>query len=238
MIIKTDPFFHVVIDNFFPEEVAHQLSNDFLDYDDSKWYCFDNPIENKKICNNWNIFPKTTYTEITRLLSNKFVEELKKITGIDPIYPDIGLLGSGWHMHGRGGKLNVHRDYVIHPKIKLSRKLNLIVYLTPNWNPEWGGALEIWSHNSETDKPKECVSKIDCLFNRAIIFDTAQNSWHGLPNALTCPDNVYRKSIALYYLTDITGNEEQRFRAQFVPSKDQINDKSIEEFCEQRSKLY
>lgn len=238
MIIKHDPFFHIVIDNFFPEEVAHQLSNEFVDYQDPYWKKFDNPIENKKISNNWNIFPKTTYSEITRLLSNDYIEELKKITGIDKLYPDIGLSGAGWHMHGRGGKLNVHRDYVIHPKINLSRKLNLIIYLTPNWNQEWGGGLELWSHDSTTDRPKELVHKIECVFNRAIIFDTTQNSWHGLPNALTCPDNVYRKSIALYYLTDLTGNEEQRYRAQFVPSKEQMNDKSIEEFCEQRSKLY
>ena len=238
MIINHEPFFHVVIDNFFPDDVAYKLSNDFLGYNDPVWYKWDNSIEHKGLCSNWSAFPKTTYSEISRLLSNEFVDQLKQITGIDPIYPDIGLSGAGWHMHSRGGKLNVHRDYVIHPKMQLARKLNLIIYLTPDWNPKWGGALELWSHDLDTDRPKECVNKIDCLFNRAIIFDTTQNSWHGLPTAIKCPDNVYRKSIALYYLTDITGKEELRYRAQFVPSKEQLNDKSIEEFCKERSKPY
>ena len=50
-------------------------------------------------------------------------------------------------MSSRGGKLNIHKDYSIHPRVDppKQRKLNLIVYLTEDWNPEWGGALELWS---------------------------------------------------------------------------------------------
>ena len=29
-------------------------------------------------------------------------------------------------MHGTGGNLNVHKDYSVHPKLGLRRKLNLI----------------------------------------------------------------------------------------------------------------
>jgi len=237
MIINHEPFFHVVIDNFFPDDVAYQLSNDFLGYNDPVWYKWDNPIEHKGLCSNWSVFPKTTYSEISRLLSNEFVDQLKQITGIDPIYPDIGLSGAGWHMHIRGGKLNVHRDYVIHPKIQLARKLNLIIYLTPDWNPKWGGALELWSHNPDTDRPKECVHKIDCLFNRAIIFDTTQNSWHGLPEQLTCPENVSRRSLATYYMSEVSELAENRKRALYAPHKEQKDNPEVIEFCKKRSGL-
>ena len=33
---------------------------------------------------------------------------------------------------------------------------------------------------------------------KLIIFDTTCNSWHGLPEPLKCPDQEYRKSIAVY----------------------------------------
>jgi hypothetical protein len=46
------------------------------------------------------------------------------------LYPDPGLHGGGWHMHGAGGNLNPHLDYSIHPKSGLMRKLNIIIYLS------------------------------------------------------------------------------------------------------------
>ena len=63
-----------------------------------------------------------------------FIEKIKSITGITDLYPDYGLHGGGWHMHGTGGNLNVHKDYSVHPKLGLRRKLNLIVYLSEDWN--------------------------------------------------------------------------------------------------------
>ena len=47
------------------------------------------------------------------------------------------------HMHGRGGNLNIHKYYSIHPRLKLQRKLNLIVYMSDDWDPTWGGGLEL-----------------------------------------------------------------------------------------------
>jgi hypothetical protein len=41
----------------------------------------------------------------------------------------------------------------------LLRKLNLIVYLEKDYNPDWGGSLEFWSHDSETNKPKEKITQ-------------------------------------------------------------------------------
>ena len=39
------------------------------------------------------------------------------------------------------------------------------------------------------------------LLNRCVIFNTDYDSFHGHPEPMTCPKNVYRKSIALYYYT-------------------------------------
>ena len=236
MLIQTDPFFHLVIDNFFDISTARRLSEEFFAYDDPRWFHYNNPIEKKKTINHWNWFPKTTYQEFARLCSTEFIQHVQAITGINNLLPDIGLHGGGWHMHGRGDKLNIHKDYSIHPKLSLLRKLNLIVYLTPEWQPNWGGALELWSHCEQTNKPLQRKVQVDCLFNRAILFDTTQNSWHGLPTPIDCPEGISRKSMAVYYLTDPDGAEEQRYRALFVPTSEQAQDPEIAKLCETRSK--
>jgi len=230
-----NPFDYWVIDNFLPTDSARQLSNEFMDYNYPKWYSYDNPLENKKSCNNWWEFPPKTYEFFMHLASSDFVNKLKELTGIENLYPDIGLHGAGWHIHGTGGKLNVHLDYSLHPKLNLQRKLNLILYLTEDWNPDWGGCLEFWSNNESIKRPKEKKVVIENVFNRAIVFDTTQNSWHGFPESLTCPDGIYRKSIAFYYLTDPPDNTEVRKRALYAPYKGQENNLEILELIRRRS---
>ena len=231
------PFYYQVIDIFFNQEQAKTISKEFPDYNSDVWYCYNNPLENKRTCNNWYQFGPETYKTLTMLNSKEFIRQLQKITGIPKLYPDIGLHGGGLHIHGTGGKLNIHLDYSIHPKLKLHRKLNLIIYLEEDWNPEWGGNLEFWSHDKEKNKPDKKYVKIDNVFNRAVLFDTTQNSWHGFPDPLTCPEGKYRKSLAVYYLTDPPEGTDPRPRALYSPTKEQENNPEILKLIEERVKL-
>lgn len=228
------PYYHHIIDDFFTKELAIKISQEFPDYDSEDWLFYNNPLENKKACNNWYVFGPETYKALTYLNSPEFIQKLQDITGIQKLYPDIGLHGGGLHIHGRNGKLNVHLDYSIHPKLNLQRKLNLIIYLTEDWKSEWGGGLELWSHDSEINKPKERAVTIDNIFNRAILFDTTQNSWHGFPEPLTCPEKIYRKSLAVYYLTDPPEGTDTRKRALYAPTKEQENDSQILNLIQER----
>lgn len=235
MTFCNDPFDHWILDNFIDIDLAKKLSAEFMDYDNPNWFCYNNPLEHKKTSNNWYYFPSNTYQFISYLNSPEFIEYISLTTGIKKLSPDIGLHGAGWHIHGNGGKLNVHFDYSIHPKLELQRKLNIIIYLTEDWNPDWGGNLEFWSHDSKLNKPKDKIKIIENVFNRAVLFDTTQNSWHGFPDPLTCPLNVFRKSIAMYYLIEPPNNVDQRKRALYAPSRDQQNDPTIEELIKIRS---
>lgn len=230
------PFYYHIIDNFLDIKRAQEISKEFPDYHSDVWYCYNNPLEHKKTCNNWYYFGSETYKLLSYLNSSEFISQLQKITGISKLYPDIGLHGGGLHIHGRGGKLNVHLDYSIHPKLKLQRKLNLIIYLTENWDSSWGGGLELWSHNLEANKPDKRVVTIDNIFNRAVLFDTTQNSWHGFPEPLSCPEHTYRRSLAVYYLTDPPENVDPRLRALYAPTKEQENNSEILNLIEERVK--
>ena len=232
-----EPFPHVIIDNFFKPDFALEISKEFPNYDSHVWtFEYNNPVEVKRLCNHWDRFPKHIYLAFTHFVSQRFTKILSDFFEVDSLIPDYGLHGGGLHAHKRGGKLNIHKDYSIHPKLNMMRNFNLIVYVTPNWNPEWNGGLEFWSHDEETGKPKDLERKIENKFNRAVIFDTTQNSWHGLPDNLWCPDGVSRNSLAMYYVSTINERAENRKRALFVPSKDQIGNNEIELFCEERSK--
>jgi Rps23 Pro-64 3,4-dihydroxylase Tpa1-like proline 4-hydroxylase len=231
---QAKPFNHVVIDNFFKEEVAVELAKEFPSYDSGQWSLHMNAIENKKSCNRWGEFPKNTYRAFF-YLTTQFVETMQAMLDDPALEADSGLQGGGWHAHSRGGKNNIHLDYSIHPKLGLQRKLNIIIYMTPDWDQSWGGGLELWNHDSDTELPGQLITTVNNCFNRAIIFDTTQNSWHGLPKEIACPEGVVRQSLAVYYVTTPEESANPRGRALFVPYGEQANDPAVLELIKQRS---
>lgn len=238
IFVQAQPYRHIVIDNFFTDEVAAELLKEFPDYDSDVWNAhYHNPLEDKKACDHWLRFPKMTYRVFHYLASAEFEQHIQTLSGQTTIYADRGLHGGGWHAHARGGKLNIHLDYSIHPKLGLERHYNLIVYMTPEWQSSWGGGLELWSHDDVTNQPKEMVTYVENRFNRAVIFDTTQNSWHGLPRNLTCPQGVVRRSLAMYYLTDPEQSAPNRLRAKFAPYGEQANDREILNLIERRQRI-
>ena len=77
----------------------------------------------------------------------------------------------------------------------------MIIYLNPEWQPEWGGCLclerDPW--DAEHADKVEIVPK----FNRCALFETSEISWHGFP-AIELADEkrgITRKSIAIYLYT-------------------------------------
>jgi 2OG-Fe(II) oxygenase superfamily len=231
------PFNHVIIDNFFEADFAAELVKEFPKYDDPLWMHYLNEIENKKVSNDWNKFPLHTYQAFNHLTSDAFADKVSFIANDFSLHADQGLHGGGLHCHANGGNLNVHLDYSIHPKLKLQRKVNLIVYMTPDWLPEYGGGLELWSHDTETGGPKELVKTIENKFNRAVLFNTIQNSWHGLPVGLNCPEGVNRQSFAVYYVADPVANADPREKVLFAPYGEQTNDPEIMELIRKRSNI-
>lgn len=221
------PFNHVVIDNFFTPKIASQLAEDFPAYESTIWNVYyNNAIENKKTCNHWDKFPNTTYNVFHYLCGSEFANIVSDITGNRSVQADIGLHGGGWHAHTRSGKLNIHLDYSMHPKLQLQRRYNLIVYVTPDWKSYWGGGLELW----ESDLSGQAIdlhTTIENKFNRAVLFDTTQNSWHGLPKELICPEGTTRQSLAVYYVAVPEHDIDPRTRARFIPYENQVDDPEI-----------
>jgi hypothetical protein len=84
---------------------------------------------------------------------------------------------------------------------KLHRRLNLIVYLNKDWKREWGGSLEI--HSNPRRPAENQIRSFEPLFNRAVMFETNEHSWHGFPK-IELPEGERhrsRKSISIYLYT-------------------------------------
>lgn len=76
----------------------------------------------------------------------------------------------------------------------LDRRVNILIYLNPNWKEEYGGELYL------ANKEKEITHKILPIGNRCVIFSTTNKSLHGHPVPLQCNVDT-RDSLALYYYT-------------------------------------
>ncbi|MBM4317734.1 MAG: 2OG-Fe(II) oxygenase [Deltaproteobacteria bacterium] len=233
---ESKPFNHIVIDNFLSNRTIEAVVNEFPNFDSGFWRIYNNAIEVKKLLNHWDKFGAETYKLFNYLNSREFISKLEILTGCD-LYADFGLNGGGLHTHKRGGKLNAHLDYSIHPKLKLERRLNLLIYVTPDWKDNWGGFLGLWEKHNQKNAPGKLIKNIAPTFNRAVIFDTTQNSWHGLPEPINCPESITRNSVAVYYLCNPRQNANDRGKALFAPTKEQENDLEVLSLIEKRSQV-
>ncbi|HEV3457665.1 MAG TPA: 2OG-Fe(II) oxygenase, partial [Thermoanaerobaculia bacterium] len=86
----------------------------------------------------------------------------------------------------------------------LDRRLNLIVYLNKDWLPEYGGEIELWDRDM-----RRCAQRVLPVFNRTIVFNTTDTSFHGHPTPLACPDGRTRKSVSFYYYSNGRPAEER-----------------------------
>jgi Rps23 Pro-64 3,4-dihydroxylase Tpa1-like proline 4-hydroxylase len=77
--------------------------------------------------------------------------------------------------------------------------------MNQDWKSDYEGQLELWDI---TPEKSTLLERIMPSFNRCVIFETNEKSFHGHPKPLNTPDGVNRKSIATYYYTKERPAEE------------------------------
>jgi Rps23 Pro-64 3,4-dihydroxylase Tpa1-like proline 4-hydroxylase len=214
------PFEHVVIPDFFDKEYSEKVYDSFPKVD-STWFHYNNPIEKKYTFSKFSEL--TFFKELFDYLQSDYVLNiLRNATGIENLEADPYLHGAGIHAYPRGGKLDCHLDYSIHPISGKERRLNLIIYLNKNWEDEYGGHLKLWD---STRSNETCIST--SVFNTAILFRTSDESYHGVPELIKCPEGQYRKSINVYYVTPPREGATRRLKAEFFPAPGQPVDSRL-----------
>lgn len=193
-----DPFPHCVVDGLFPDDVLRRILDEFAEPDE-RWRSFADPKQRKYGAGDAEITlgPATTAV-LAALNSGPFVDFLATVTGIEEtLIPDPHLKGGGLHQIAPGGYLKVHADFNRHPLTKLDRRVNVLLYLNEDWDPDWGGQLELWDTEMSS-----AVKRISPVFNRMVIFSITDTAFHGHPDPLRCPEGRYRRSLATYYYSN------------------------------------
>jgi len=212
---ENKPCPHVLLKNFLEPEIALEMAEQFPQAASEAWTQYKHANENKVGMAKRQMFPATIGAVADELNSPEFVAWVSELTGIPNLMADPMLEGGGLHQSGPGGFLNMHTDFSMHHfHTHWHRRVNLILYLNPGWQDEWGGAIELWERKD--GRMARCAVKYPPLLNHALVFTTDERSLHGFPDPLTCPAGQSRKSLALYYYTleqgkKVTGHSTDYF---------------------------
>ena len=194
---QAQPFPHIHLADFLDADTARFAAAEFPESSSDTWIQYKHFNENKAGLAKRELFPEALGRIVDELNGPEFLDWLSKLTDISNLVADPTLEGGGLHQSGRGGFLNLHADFTMHHRNKnWKRRINLIVYLNPQWELEWGGSIELWDKQMS-----QCCASVPPFLNHALIFSTTEQSYHGFPEKLRCPDGVSRKSLALYYYT-------------------------------------
>jgi Rps23 Pro-64 3,4-dihydroxylase Tpa1-like proline 4-hydroxylase len=206
---SAQPFRHIAIDNFLDEDFARSLLEKFPPFD-----------KELAIIENGEVGGKVVHEKISKLgpvwekldklvQSADFLALISKITGIPGLNFDPDYFGGGTHENLHGQSLNPHVDFNFHPVTRQHRRMNLILYLSPEWKETWGGCIQLHRDPYVTPAEDDIVTVIPAL-NRCVIFETNEYSWHGFERIELPQDkrHLSRKSFALYYYTDSRPQEE------------------------------
>lgn len=171
------PYPHLVVDGFFRPEVAEALSQELYGNEKNFSVVYDNGVERNKTISTGDQVPRRMSTVAAKYASPAMLRFLQSVTGLerligDPYYnTDYGY----YHIVGPGGVLGSHVDHSHHSFLQIPHLLNIVVYLSKDWDDADGGALCLFDETG-----KKIVKRVPCAFNRAVIFDCSPCAFHGV----------------------------------------------------------
>ncbi len=186
------PVRHVAIDDLLPEAEARAVAGAFPSRE--KLGRYDSLKERKSIGVDMEAYDPLM-KEITFAFQDaRVLRAVEVITGIATLNPDQNLYSSGLSSMGDGDYLNPHIDNSGNPLLNQYRRINLLYYVTPDWDPEWGGNLELW------DARRADPVRVEPRFNRLVLMNTNRTSFHSV-NPIRGAGGLRRNCVSNYYFS-------------------------------------
>lgn len=200
---EANPFPSIVIDDFLPDKVGNMMLRAFPKPESEVWLDWKKrniTRQPKKLgighASRLATADPFIHNVLAAFNSFPFLNFLEKLTGIKHLISDPYFHGGGLHQTLSGGKLSIHTDFNYLESLGLYRRINVILFLNKGWKKDYKGNLELWNEDKT-----HCETEIAPIFNRLALFETNKKTFHGHPEPLNTPDNITRKSLALYYYT-------------------------------------
>ena len=214
------PFPYAMIDNALNADFAAEVQKEILEIEDEAWDRYDNPFEQKYTFRDKHSLPRYSAKLFELLESPMMIRAITDLFSI-PVVPDPYRHFWGIHKYDDGDYLDIHVDAGVHPKCGAKKQVTLGIYLSKDWKDENMGNLELWEGtNAGRDDAEITKKRISILpiFNRMILFECNDYSWHGNPERVVCKNGEKRIFVTMSYLGDHPENyQNQRQKAFFVP---------------------
>jgi hypothetical protein len=137
--------------------------------------------------------------------NKRVVALISRITGFRDLEPDVDLYACGISTMSQGAYLRPHLDNSHDKDRDRCRVINVLYYVTPHWQEDYGGSLQLW------DKGRGGAARtFPCLFNSVIIVATGKNSWHSV-NEVT--HDGTRCCVSNYYFSRHSPDNSDYFHA-------------------------
>mgnify|MGYP001275434827 FL=1 len=190
---------HLVIDNLLPDDLCMNIYTSFPK-DFSSFHKRSSFREKKKTSANMSLYDEIINNCLYAFQNRKVLNIISEITSIAALEADEKLYAGGISAMTKGDYLNPHIDNSHDMERLKYRRLNLLYYVTPNWEIKNGGNFELWDKNVKS--PKVITSN----FNRLVIMETTKRSWHSVNKVVS---NNTRYCISNYYFTKKKPSEDK-----------------------------
>jgi len=189
------------IDDVLPEDLAKQCFDVFPDT--SEMRCLKSIREYKYVSAQMDKHHELLEQVLYAFQDSKIVNLIGEICQIDSLYADESLYAGGLSQMAQDNFLNPHLDNSHDAERERWRVLNLLYYVTPNWETKNGGHLELWPNG-----PKKEPMLIESKFNRLAVMATHDTSWHSVNKVAI---DRSRCCISNYYFSDKPLKETDKF---------------------------
>lgn len=177
------------IDDLLPSDIATEI---YEAYPSPEEMALHKSIrENKRIAAQMNLYNPILEEAVFAFQDARIVRIVEEITGLKEMIPDEHLYAGGISLMATGNFLNPHLDNSHDNDRANYRVLNLLYYVTPDWDINNGGNLELWDNGM--GKPQRVIH---AKFNRLVLMVTNKSSIHSVSKVISqgkrcCVSNYY-----------------------------------------------
>ncbi len=198
---QSGPIGYFAVDDLLPAPIAQEIAKLFPQKDALTFKS--TARERKYVSSQMNQHAPLIEEALFAFHDERLVKLCETITGHTPLHADPMLYAGGVSSMQQECFLNPHIDNSHDKQRARWRSLNLLYYVSPDWQAFHGGNLELWPHGV-----KNAPITIPSLFNRLVVMSTHHHSLHSVSPVQV---QAARNCISNYYFSEKPMHPEQPF---------------------------
>ncbi|MGC6516484.1 MAG: 2OG-Fe(II) oxygenase [Candidatus Puniceispirillaceae bacterium] len=234
------PYPYAYFDNLFDEALLDKVNREVeeANYAEDVRAIDGEEVKTRSDFEDNEALPPATRTVFEIINGGRFLNMVTELTQIKGLISDPYFDGGGVNVIKNQGTLAVHIDGTTQHRMQICRRINAILFLNDDWDPQWNGYHEQWDYTDKDKSPFDdtqgwrCVRKILPKRNRLLVFTTNDHSWHGHAGVLEVPETIMRKSLITYYYTSSRPSTdilyEEPHRALFINNRITLSPEAYE----------